>query len=383
MGCTQSSSATEENLTSNGEGGTNRKPVRKTALAPAEVDERIDIGPGTVKATFGGVTMRYASLSQRGFYPDAPNKANQDSYCVMEKYVDNESDAFFGVFDGHGETGDKCSQFVRDHLPRLISSGIREDPKMNQAQLNGILQEAHNKCNKKLHRSPKVDCNWSGTTSITVFFRGDLNEITVSNVGDSRAVMGSEQGRGEGGDDKKLTVSALSRDQVPFRRDERERIRNRGGRVLTEEQIFGKEKAMDSSAHSWKSGRGDMGEKVLGDEVDDSGQPPRVFSPHGDYPGLSVTRSLGDKVISCEGVVDAEPEILMRELNPKDKIIFVASDGVWEFLTNQQVMDMCSKYDDPLEACRAIQAESYRLWMKNDTRTDDITMICLFLDDVP
>jgi cAMP-dependent protein kinase regulator len=46
------------------------------------------------------------------------------------------------------------------------------------------------------------------------------------------------------------------------------------------------------------------------------------------------------------------------------------------------VIDICAKFNDPLEACRAVVAESYELWLQYELRTDDITMICLFIDDV-
>lgn len=60
----------------------------------------------------------------------------------------------------------------------------------------------------------------------------------------------------------------------------------------------------------------------------------------------------------------------------------LASDGVFEFLTNQSVIDICAKFTDPLEACRAVVAESYELWLQYELRTDDITMICIFVDGV-
>ena len=53
---------------------------------------------------------------------------------------------------------------------------------------------------------------------------------------------------------------------------------------------------------------------------------------------------------------------------------------MWEFLTNQTVVDMLICYQDPLAASRALVAESYRLWMQFDTRTDDITAIVTYLD---
>ena len=77
----------------------------------------------------------------------------------------------------------------------------------------------------------------------------------------------------------------------------------------------------------------------------------------------------------------AEPEMVTRELSPDDKIIVLASDGVFEFLTNQSVIDLCCKFNDPLAACRAVVAESYELWLQYELRTDDITMICMFIEE--
>jgi hypothetical protein len=49
---------------------------------------------------------------------------------------------------------------------------------------------------------------------------------------------------------------------------------------------------------------------------------------------------------------------------------------------NQSVIDMCAKFSDPLEERRAVVAESYELWLQYELRTDDITMICIFIDEV-
>lgn len=50
---------------------------------------------------------------------------------------------------------------------------------------------------------------------------------------------------------------------------------------------------------------------TVGDEIDEGGDPPRVWSAHGDYPGTAFTRSIGDRVAEECGV-NAEPEILER-----------------------------------------------------------------------
>lgn len=59
-------------------------------------------------------------------------------------------------------------------------------------------------------------------------------------------------------------------------------------------------------------------------------------------------------------------------------MLIIASDGVWEFLTNQAVVDMVAAFDSPLEACHCVIAESYRLWLQFDVRTDDITIAVAF-----
>ena len=58
----------------------------------------------------------------------------------------------------------------------------------------------------------------------------------------------------------------------------------------------------------------------------------------------------------------AELEMVTRELEDGDQIIVLVSDGVFDFLTNQSVIDIYAI------------VESYELWLQYELRTDDITM---------
>jgi len=49
-----------------------------------------------------------------------------------------------------------------------------------------------------------------------------------------------------------------------------------------------------------------------------------------------MSRSMGDKVAHSVGV-SAEPETLEFTLSQDDKFLVIASDGVWEFLSNEDV----------------------------------------------
>lgn len=64
--------------------------------------------------------------------------------------------------------------------------------------------------------------------------------------------------------------------------------------------------------------------------------PARVWLPEFDVPGLAMSRSLGDYVAQSVGVTP-EPEINIYDINQNDRIIIIASDGVWEFLSNEKV----------------------------------------------
>ena len=52
-----------------------------------------------------------------------------------------------------------------------------------------------------------------------------------------------------------------------------------------------------------------------------------------------MSRSLGDKIVHTVGVLSV-PEEQQYLLDKDDKFIVIASDGVWEFLTNQEVANI-------------------------------------------
>lgn len=42
--------------------------------------------------------------------------------------------------------------------------------------------------------------------------------------------------------------------------------------------------------------------------------------------------------------------------------------------------EQVGKYQDPRDACVAVVEEAYRIWLKYETRTDDITVIVVHID---
>lgn len=288
--------------------------------------------------------LEYSVLTQRGYYRDSPDKENQDSYCIRTQLQGSPNIHFFGVFDGHGQFGTQCSNFVKDRLVEVLASdsALLEDPV--KAYNNAFLRT-----NEELHNSD-IDDTMSGTTAITALVVGD--KLFVANAGDSRAVIALKDGN-------KIVAQDLSCDQTPFRKDEYERVKMCGARVLSVDQVEG---LKDPNIQTW------------GDEETGGSDPPRLWVQNGMYPGTAFTRSVGDSTAEKIGVV-AAPEVSVVQLTPHHLFFVLASDGVFEFLSSQAVVDMASSYEDPRDACTAIVGESYKLWLTNESRTDDITII--------
>ena len=70
---------------------------------------------------------------------------------------------------------------------------------------------------------------------------------------------------------------------------------------------------------------------------------------------------------------------MTEETTKGDEILVIVSDGVFEFLTNQQVIDICAECNNPLHACTRLLDESYKQWLHYELPTGDITCIVLSL----
>ncbi|CAM9550019.1 unnamed protein product, partial [Choristocarpus tenellus] len=287
-------------------------------LTKPEIEERIDAPPRSETINIGGYTLRYAYISQRGFYPDDRDKANQDAHTIITCFDGDKDKALFTVFDGHGKEGDLCAIFCREHLPGVLAREMA----VVRTEEEG-LRKAFINTNEQLHGNHSVDDQLSGTTAVAVFISG--RDMWVANVGDSRAIVVQEH---EG----RLVAKPLSSDQTPYRKDERERVKASGARVMSMDQIEG----LEPIHEKW-------GDVNLGEELDEGGDPPRIWSPFGEYPGTAFTRSMGDMIAEELGVI-ADPEIIHRKIHAGDRFIVIASDGVFEFLTNQSVADMVALY---------------------------------------
>ena len=299
-----------------------------------------------------------SQLTKAGLDGNGQEKTDQDTPMLYLSVADIEGFNIFGVLDGHGNYGHFVSQFCRDYFMNkmkeyaesimyITQSISAEDVYLNLKQNNYsyIVELFMNIDNELSAQSDIFDCNMSGTTCNLIF---QFNtHLVCFNVGDSRSILIEESS-----DNTNQIIRALSIDHKPDIPEELMRIKENGGMVDQIQDLYGNK---------------------LG--------PNRVFKEGCVYPGLAMSRSLGDFQAKECGVIPT-PEIIEYEINPNTKYFVVCSDGVWEFLTNENVRDIGNKYyynnNDVVGFCNELVNIAVNVWGEREKARDDITVVAVF-----
>jgi serine/threonine protein phosphatase PrpC len=260
----------------------------------------------------------------------------------------------FGVLDGHGPSGHYISKFAAQFIQNYIVNNpeIKNLTKLESIYLKlkennyQIIKQSFTLIDRQLE-SQNFESKGSGTTCVLVVQIG--RNVICANVGDSRAVAVFDDDTDN--NLSQLEVTPLSIDYKLEIPEERNRVIMAGGAV---------EQAKNS-----------LGERM---------GPLRIFSPGKDYPGLAMSRSIGDLEGKKYGVI-AEPGIIEFNVTKSTKYIVLCSDGVWEFLSNEQVKEIGRGFylnNNPNGYVEELLKISVKECKDNDNTIDDITVIVLF-----
>jgi len=194
-----------------------------------------------------------------------------------------------------------------------------------------------------------VDARDSGTCALLAFFRG--KDLWVAAAGDCRGIIGRRVESGE------LEVVEMSRDHAVDVPEEKARLEANGGFVRME-------------------GYDEDGEII----------PSRLYTAEGSgTPGLRVSRVLGD--LNVKHLVSCEPEVRHRQLSGEDEFLILASDGVWEFMPNEKVLQVVDKSwkakGRAEDACKSICVQAVLQWRQHEgAYRDDISAFVVHLPTV-
>lgn len=284
----------------------------------------------------------------QGKNPKPPHKPNQDSLSVVS-VQGFPNLAIFSVFDGHGPYGEHASHYCRSAIHEAFLKNPKDVIQNNPQQaLETAIADLHSKFCSDSTVKAGVDPVVSGTTLVSVMLDG--TKLIAANVGDSRAILGSYN------EDHTMKITELTDDHKPQREDEKKRLEEAKAILLTESEIRGF--GDDSKIYICREKGGDI-----------------IY-------GVLFTRSVGDLDAHENLGISAKPEILVHQLTSKDRYLIIASDGVWDFMSNEEVLDIAMTVKDPLKSSEEITKTAKARWEERDQdgRRDDITVLVVKLE---
>ena len=201
-------------------------------------------------------------------------KTMEDYIKIIPKYSNQDSKAYFAIFDGH--SGKDAAKYCKDHLDRILSTFLYK----TNFNLNKSIYLTFQKINHDfLSNFPNTE---TGSTATVIFIFKQYNclsrksdrIISCSNVGDSKAYLVL----------KNKTKIQLTTDHKCSDAKEVERVKSAGGLVFSG-RVYGK---------------------------------------------LMLTRTIGDSEMKRYGVI-FNPSHIQRTIDDNnDWFIILASDGLWD-----------------------------------------------------
>ncbi|KAK4377460.1 hypothetical protein RND71_003756 [Anisodus tanguticus] len=249
-------------------------------------------------------------------------------HIMVQNFGGQKGMFFCGVFDGHGPSGHKVAHYVRDSLPSKISSSnvintnnIRWDVEKDDQSDNPILAAWKDKF---LESFKEMDEELEGDGSIESYCSGTTAVTLVKQI------------------DFILLIHCAIISSAEY-----ERIKSCEGRVM----------AMEEEPNIY-----------------------RVWMPDQDCPGLAMARAFGDFCLKDFGLISV-PEVYYRKLTEKDEFIVLATDGLWDVLSNDEVIRIVATARKRSIAARLVVHHAVRAWKYKYPRAkiDDCAVVCLFL----
>ncbi|KAK6159858.1 hypothetical protein DH2020_003239 [Rehmannia glutinosa] len=106
----------------------------------------------------------------------------------------------------------------------------------------------------------------------------------------------------------------------------------------------------------------------------------RVWLPNEESPGLAMSRAFGDYCVKDFGLISV-PEVTQSYITSQDQFVVLATDGVWDVISNQEAVRIVSSTPDRAKSAKRLVECAARAWKRKrkGIAMDDISAIVLFL----
>ena len=231
-------------------------------------------------------------------------KSMEDYHCIKQNLLKNNSNIFsyFGIFDGH--SGDEVALFLSKNLHKILSKQLNnlcnQDSNNNidnrNSKIISYIKNSFEIADNEIIKSNNYNKDVGSTATIILLYKiknnnvnnGNLNKndfskyIICANVGDSKGYILTRN-----------NFFQITKDHKCTDMNEVERIKKNGGIVFSN----------------------------------------RVFGT------LMLTRSFGDKEMKKYGVISS-PDCYCHKIKDEDLYIIIASDGIWDAVSEEEIMQM-------------------------------------------
>lgn len=244
------------------------------------------------------------------------------------------------VFDGHGVDGHWPAQRITETVPHFL----QEEPCaewLKSGDADKALTHAFKEAEAELEAfavEMGKDLDLCGSTATVALIPKSRDAVWVATVGDSRAILLDQR-----------RVLHETSDHKATRKDEAERIKSAGGRVINT-------------------------------EYDDGTEDSRITPKDLVSPQIAISRSMGDLIFKDSGVT-AEPEIVhWSSFSNHETYLVICSDGVWEFLSSEDVQnflrDSLANTSSAPEVANGLLHLAQKTWKQHEAfYCDDITVV--------
>ncbi|GJN37093.1 hypothetical protein PR202_gb26016 [Eleusine coracana subsp. coracana] len=270
---------------------------------------------------------------------------NQDAMVLWENFGSKDGTIFCGVFDGHGPNGHLVAKRVRDLLPLKLIANLGRD-------------------------------GYKETSISTVISGMPKGSTTQHGNQDTDAAHGNE----ENGEYPEIFTALRASFLKAFYVVDRELKLHKNI-----DCAFSGTTAVTVIKQGQNLIIGNLGDSraVLGTRNENNQlvalQLTVDLKPN--IPRLAMARSFGDFCLKNYGVISM-PDVFYHHITEKDEFVVLATDGVWDVLSNAEVVSIVSKAPSQASAARFLVESAQRAWrtLYPTSKTDDCAAVCLFLN---
>ena len=224
----------------------------------------------------------------------------EDKSKSIENFNNDKCQMIFEIFDGHG--GDEMSSYLQANLAKIYKQNLL----LNKGNIILSLKNAFHDADDEMREQLNIEgLGSTGTLVHIVKGLGPSLEVYSANVGDSRVSLISPE-----------HIIRLSCDHRTTDEKEKKRIL-------------------------------EAGMEIIDDRICGTLMLTRIF---GNYEYKEENEKDNNTGLICEPFISK----INIDLNIENQFLFLASDGIWDILTEEDIQNIIKKYQDTQKICSVI-----------------------------